>query len=106
MCMYLMLKNNFENIYCSDYLQAKTYIYLKHCIQDFKSKVVAVQLLSHVRLLVTPWTAAHQASLSITNSQSLLKLMSIESVIGQEHLSVPRSKIQNAYSLHGFLLCL
>ena len=37
----------------------------------------SVQLLSHVRLLVTPWTATCQASLSITNSQSLLKLMSI-----------------------------
>ena len=36
----------------------------------------SVQLLSHVRLFATPWTAAHQASLSITNSQSLLKLMS------------------------------
>ena len=34
-----------------------------------------VQLLSHIRLFATPWTAAHQASLSITNSQSLLKLM-------------------------------
>ena len=41
----------------------------------------SVQLLSHVWLFVTPWTAAHQASLSITNSQSLLKLMSIESVM-------------------------
>ena len=39
-----------------------------------------MQLLSHVRLFVTPWTAACQASLSITNSGSLLKLMSIESV--------------------------
>ena len=35
-------------------------------------------MLSHVQLFVTPWTAAHQASLSITNSQSLLKLISIE----------------------------
>ena len=35
------------------------------------------EFLSNVRLFVTPWTAAHQASLSITNSQSLLKLMSI-----------------------------
>ena len=41
----------------------------------------SVQLLSHVRFFVTPWTAAHQASLSITNSQSLLKFMSIESVM-------------------------
>ena len=40
-----------------------------------------VQSLSHVRLFVTPWTAARQASLSITNSRSLLKLMSIESVM-------------------------
>ena len=39
----------------------------------------SVQLLYHVRLFVIPWTAAHQASLSITNSQSLLKLMSIVS---------------------------
>ena len=40
--------------------------------------VQLVQLLSHVRLFVTPWTAAYQASLSITHSLSLLKLMSIE----------------------------
>ena len=46
----------------------------------------SVQLLSHVRLFVTPWTAARQASLSITNSQSLLKLMSIESVMPSNHL--------------------
>ena len=40
----------------------------------------------YVRLFVTPWTAAHQASLSITNSRSLLKLMSIESVMASNHL--------------------
>ena len=45
-----------------------------------------VQLLSHVRLFPTPWTATHQASLSITNSWSLLKLMSIESVMPSNHL--------------------
>ena len=45
-----------------------------------------VQLLSHVRLFATPWTAAHQASLSITNSRSLLKLVSIESVLPSNHL--------------------
>ena len=44
-----------------------------------------VQPLSHVRLFVTPWTAARQASLSITNSRSLLKLMSIESVMPSNH---------------------
>ena len=46
----------------------------------------SVQPLSHVWLFVTPWTAAHQASLSITNSQRLLKLMSIESVMPSNHL--------------------
>ena len=46
----------------------------------------SVQLLSRVRLSVTPWIAAHQASLSITNSRSLLKLMSIEPVMPSNHL--------------------
>ena len=46
----------------------------------------SVQSLSHVQLFTTPWTAAHQASLSITNSQNLLKLMSIESVMPSNHL--------------------
>ena len=46
----------------------------------------AVWSLSHVQLFATPWTAARQASLSITNSQSLLKLMSIESVMPSNHL--------------------
>ena len=45
-----------------------------------------VQSLSHVWLFATPWTAACQASLSITNSQSLLKLMSIELVMPSNHL--------------------
>ena len=43
-------------------------------------------MLSHVRLFATPWTTAHQASLSITNSRSLLKLMSIELVMPSNHL--------------------
>ena len=42
--------------------------------------------LSHIRIFVTPWTAARQASLSITNSHSLLKLMFIESVMPSNHL--------------------
>ena len=46
----------------------------------------SVQLLSCVQLFATPWTAAHQASLSITNYQSLLKLMSTESVVLSNHL--------------------
>ena len=51
--------------------------------------VTSVQLLSHVRLFVIPWTAACQASLSITNSQSLLKLMSIELVMPSNHFNHP-----------------
>ena len=47
-----------------------------------------VQSLSRVQLFATPWTAAHQASLSITSSRSLLKLMSIESVMPSNHLTL------------------
>ena len=50
--------------------------------------ISSVQSLSHVWLFVTPWTAARQASLSITNSWSLLKLMSIESVMPSNHLTL------------------
>ena len=53
-----------------------------HYLGSFSS----VQLLSRVQLFVTPWTAACQASLSIINIQSLLKLMSIESVMPSNHL--------------------
>ena len=45
----------------------------------------SVQLLSRVRLFAAPWTAARQASLSITNSQSLLKFVSIELVMPSNH---------------------
>ena len=51
-----------------------------------ESSISSVQLLSCVRLFATPWTAAHQASLSVTNYQSLLKLVSIESVMPSNHL--------------------
>ena len=50
----------------------------------------SVQSLSRVRLFVTPWTAARQASLSISNSRSLLKLRSIESVMPSNHLILCR----------------
>ena len=50
----------------------------------------SVQSLSHFRLFATPWTAARRASLSITNSQSLLKLTSIASVIPSNHLIICR----------------
>ena len=48
--------------------------------------IIVVQCLSHVRLFTTPWTAALQASLSFTISQSLLKFMSTESVMPSNHL--------------------
>ena len=50
----------------------------------------SVQSLSHVRLVVTPWAAAHQATLSITDFQSSLRLMSIESVMPSNHLILCR----------------
>ena len=50
------------------------------------SSVSSVHSLNHVRLFATPWTAACQASLTITNSRSLLKLMSIELVMPSNHL--------------------
>ena len=53
-------------------------------------RVSSVQSLSPVRLFATPWTAAHQASLSITNFWSLLKLMSIESVMPSNHFILCR----------------
>ena len=55
------------------------------------SLISSVQLLSHVQLFATPRTAVYQASLSITNSQSLLKLMFIESVMPSNHLDLCHS---------------
>ena len=54
------------------------------------ASVSSVQLIRHVQLFVAPWTTAHQASLSITNSWSLLKLTSIESVMPSSHLILCR----------------
>ena len=60
-------------------------------MQEWKQHIVhlcinSVQLFSHVRLFATPWTAILQASLSITNSWSLLRLMSVELVMPPNHL--------------------
>ena len=55
-------------------------------IQHCKSTISSVQLLSRAQLFVIPWAAARQASLSVTNSWSLLKLMSIELVMPPNHL--------------------
>ena len=60
----------------------------RSCSKSFKFS--SLQSLSHVRLFATPWTAVRQASLSITNSQSLLKLMSTESGMPSNHLILCR----------------
>ena len=75
--LYLAIKRKEMVIHTTIQMNPKYWYY------DFFS---SVQLLSCVRLFVTPWTAALQASLSITNSWSLPKLMSIESVIPSNHL--------------------
>ena len=54
--------------------------------QHYKASISSVQSLSRVRLFVTPWPAAHQASLSIIQFWSLLRLMSIKSVMPSDHL--------------------
>ena len=55
------------------------------CMSSLEKMFSSSIQFSHILLFATPWTAAHQASLSITNSQSLLKLMSIEAVIPFNH---------------------
>ena len=57
-------------------------VYFKSSLDDFSS----IQSLSRVRIFATPWTAAHQASLSITNSRSPPNTMSIELVMASNHL--------------------
>ena len=90
------------------------FIFFHNLKQFFKNKVTtkikainsySVQLLSHVQLFATPWTAACQASLSITNSQSLLKLMSIELVMPSNHLILchPLSSCLHSFLASGFL---
>ena len=74
-------KHGWPKIYLQNFLGNKCWIWLQ-----FSS----VQSLSHVWLFVTPWTTAHQASLSITNSRSLPKIMSIESVMPSNHLILCR----------------
>ena len=63
------------------------------CLPHPPLYLTSVQLLSRVQLFATPWTAACQASLSITNSWSLLKLMSIKSVMSFNHLILCHSRL-------------
>ena len=60
--------------------------YLCGIVSKNRCSSVQFSSLSHVRLFATPWTAAYQASLSITNSWSLLKIVSIKSVMPSNHL--------------------
>ena len=71
--------------FCNTMKIIMLYLQLQIC-----KSISSVQLLSCVRLFVTPWTAAHQASLSIKNSWSLLKLTTIESVMPSNHLILCR----------------
>ena len=66
------------------------WVFGPHPSSNFRSVFLlsSVQSLSHVWLFATPWTAACQASLSITNSQSLLRLMPIESMMLSNHLTL------------------
>ena len=100
------MKSAFDQVYCTLFLSITTYnsicilsmslllpvILGRLCIlfsYRFRS-VVLVQSLSCVQIFATPWTAAHQASLSFTNSQSKFKLMSIELMMSSNHLILCR----------------
>ena len=74
-CFQILKENEFQNSIPS---------------QSLSHQFSSVQSLSRVQLFATPWTAACQASQSITNSQSLLKLMSIELVMPSNHLILCR----------------
>ena len=66
--------------------EAKHTSIISHALKSDHVHFSSVQLPSHVRLFVIPWTTAHQASLSITNSWNLPKLMSIKSMVPSNHL--------------------
>ena len=77
-----------EGIYV--YIQLIHFAVQQKPTQHFKATIRSDQSLSHVRLFATPWITARQASLSITNSWSPLRLTSIESVVPSSHLILCR----------------
>ena len=84
---------------CQIILSTHEYVLIKRETKNLNKwifLIIVVQLLSYVHLFATPWTAARQASLSFTITQSLLKLMSIELVVPSNHLvlCVPTSCLQ------------
>ena len=84
-----MLKSALMRTSCPIMSMRKTILRVCYVLSSprfIRSLSQLVQSLSQVQLFVTPWAAARQASLSITNSWSLLKLMSIQSVIPSNHL--------------------
>ena len=67
-------------------LQPGEYVFVYEGVWLWKGQFSSIQSLNHVQLFATPWTAAQQASLSITNSRNLLKLISIELAMPSNHL--------------------
>ena len=86
------IKNKIKTGPKSTYCVVSCFLHLDDImnISVLKSQVTSVQSLSHVRLFLMPWTAACQTSLSITNSWTLLKLISIVSVMPSNHLILCR----------------
>ena len=81
------------------YIFKMTPLTLSDSTYNFIFASCSIQSLSRVRLFATPWTAARQASLSITNSWSFLKLMSIQSVMPSNHLILSHPPPSPALSL-------
>ena len=100
-CIYQSCSSNLPH-YSLPLGNHKFIFYIKRSLLWTQVQFSSVQLLSCVQLFVTPWTAAHQAYLSITNYWSLLKLMFIESVMPSNHL-IPFSSFSIFPSIRVFL---
>ena len=86
MTTFLALGYDSSPIYLPIFILTELSVIVFNLVATEWSQFISVQLLCHVQLFATPWTAARQAALSITNSRSLLKLMSIESLMPSNHL--------------------